>query len=51
MLMNGGDDEELSDGPRATLGNYQQQGFEVVYDLEKQRVGFTRRKCGRFGRG
>ncbi|XP_028785735.1 probable aspartyl protease At4g16563 [Neltuma alba] len=45
MLMNGGDDAELSEGPGATLGNYQQQGFEVVYDLEKQRVGFARRQC------
>lgn len=45
MLMNGGDDAELSGGPGATLGNYQQQGFEVVYDLEKRRVGFARRKC------
>ncbi|RYR58674.1 hypothetical protein Ahy_A05g024563 isoform A [Arachis hypogaea] len=45
MLMNGGDDSELSGGPGATLGNYQQQGFEVIYDLEKQRVGFARRQC------
>ncbi|XP_019445061.1 PREDICTED: probable aspartyl protease At4g16563 [Lupinus angustifolius] len=45
MLMNGGDDSELIDGPGATLGNYQQQGFEVVYDLEKQRVGFAKRQC------
>ncbi|XP_022737515.1 probable aspartyl protease At4g16563 [Durio zibethinus] len=45
MLMNGGDEEELSGGPGATLGNYQQQGFEVVYDLEKRKVGFARRKC------
>ncbi|CBI31923.3 unnamed protein product, partial [Vitis vinifera] len=44
MLMNGGDEAE-SGGPAATLGNYQQQGFEVVYDLEKHRVGFARRKC------
>uniref|UniRef100_A0A5B7BFA3 Putative aspartic proteinase nepenthesin-1 n=1 Tax=Davidia involucrata TaxID=16924 RepID=A0A5B7BFA3_DAVIN len=44
MLMNGGDDAE-SGGPVGTLGNYQQQGFEVVYDLEKRRVGFARRKC------
>ncbi|KAA8521388.1 hypothetical protein F0562_012050 [Nyssa sinensis] len=44
MLMNGGDDAE-SGGPAGTLGNYQQQGFEVVYDLEKRRVGFARRKC------
>ncbi|KAK9276420.1 hypothetical protein L1049_005953 [Liquidambar formosana] len=44
MLMNGGDEAE-SGGPAATLGNYQQQGFEVVYDLEKRRVGFAKRKC------
>lgn len=45
MLMNGGDEEELSGGPGGILGNYQQQGFEVVYDLGKKRVGFARRKC------
>lgn len=45
MLMNGGDEEELRGGPGAILGNYQQQGFEVEYDLEKKRVGFARRKC------
>ncbi|KAK7265922.1 hypothetical protein RJT34_33547 [Clitoria ternatea] len=45
MLMNGGDESELSGGPGATLGNYQQQGFEVVYDLEEKRVGFARRQC------
>ncbi|KAI5655702.1 hypothetical protein M9H77_32889 [Catharanthus roseus] len=44
MLMNGGDQEE-SGGPAGLLGNYQQQGFEVVYDLEEGRVGFARRKC------
>ena len=45
MLMNGGDEAELSGGPGATLGNYQQQGFEVEYDLEEKRVGFARRQC------
>nr|KYP67177.1 hypothetical protein KK1_013500 [Cajanus cajan] len=45
MLMNGGDDADLSGGPGAVLGNYQQQGFEVVYDLENQRVGFAKRQC------
>ncbi|KAL5728294.1 hypothetical protein ACHQM5_001396 [Ranunculus cassubicifolius] len=44
MMMNGGDEEE-SGGPAATLGNYQQQGFEVVYDLEMKRVGFAKRQC------
>ncbi|XP_047341274.1 probable aspartyl protease At4g16563 [Impatiens glandulifera] len=46
MLMNGGDgDDEDEGGPVGTLGNYQQQGFEVVYDLKKRRVGFARREC------
>ncbi|XP_008238534.1 PREDICTED: aspartic proteinase nepenthesin-1 [Prunus mume] len=45
MLMNGGDEAEMSGGPGGILGNYQQQGFEVVYDLEKRRVGFARRQC------
>lgn len=45
MLMNGGNEEDLIGGPGVTLGNYQQQGFEVVYDLEKREVGFGRRKC------
>ncbi|GMN32770.1 hypothetical protein TIFTF001_003838 [Ficus carica] len=45
MMMNGGDEEELSGGPGATLGNYQQQGFEVAYDLENRRVGFAKRQC------
>lgn len=45
MLMDGGDDAELNGGPAATLGNYQQQGFEVVYDIGKKRVGFARRHC------
>lgn len=45
MVMNGGDEADLEGGPWATLGNYQQQGFEVVYDLEKKRIGFARRNC------
>ncbi|XP_043718364.1 probable aspartyl protease At4g16563 [Telopea speciosissima] len=44
MLMNGGIDAN-SGGPAALLGNYQQQGFEVMYDLEKGRVGFARKQC------
>ncbi|KAG9452330.1 hypothetical protein H6P81_005234 [Aristolochia fimbriata] len=46
MVMNGGDDAEAGGGgPAATLGNFQQQGFEVVYDLKQRRVGFARRRC------
>lgn len=43
MMMDSGDEGES--GPGATLGNYQQQGFEVVYDLAQRRVGFAPRKC------
>ncbi|KAL8064497.1 hypothetical protein ABFX02_01G094800 [Erythranthe guttata] len=45
MLLDGGDEAEGGGGPAGLLGNYQQQGFEVVYDLEEKRVGFARRKC------
>ncbi|CAN6235749.1 unnamed protein product [Urochloa humidicola] len=43
MLVNGGDDGD--GGPAGTLGNFQQQGFEVVYDVDAGRVGFARRRC------
>lgn len=51
MLMNGGDaaasgaGEDDGGGPAGTLGNFQQQGFEVVYDVDAGRVGFARRRC------
>lgn len=46
MLMNGGDASgEDGGGPAGTLGNFQQQGFEVVYDVDAGRVGFARRRC------
>ncbi|XP_051115506.1 probable aspartyl protease At4g16563 [Andrographis paniculata] len=45
VVMDGGDEAESGGGPAGLLGNYQQQGFEVVYDLEAKRVGFARRKC------
>lgn len=51
MLMNGGDaaasgaGEGDGGGPAGTLGNFQQQGFEVVYDVDAGRVGFARRRC------
>ncbi|XP_077245069.1 eukaryotic aspartyl protease family protein [Tasmannia lanceolata] len=45
LLMNAGELPDSGGGPAATLGNFQQQGFEVVYDLGKRRVGFSRRQC------
>lgn len=44
MVMDGGDEAESS-GPAGLFGNYQQQGFEVVYDLEEKKLGFAKRKC------
>ncbi|KAL2900807.1 hypothetical protein RDABS01_025889 [Bienertia sinuspersici] len=41
MMMDGGDES----GPGATLGNYQQQGFHVIYDLSEGWVGFAPRQC------
>nr|GEX43393.1 probable aspartyl protease At4g16563 [Tanacetum cinerariifolium] len=41
--MNAGYFLELG-GPVGLLGNYQQQGLEVVYDLLNKRVAFARRK-------
>uniref|UniRef100_A0A7N0U059 Peptidase A1 domain-containing protein n=1 Tax=Kalanchoe fedtschenkoi TaxID=63787 RepID=A0A7N0U059_KALFE len=46
MLMEDGDEmESEGGGPSGILGNYFQQGFEVVYDLERERIGFVRRRC------
>ncbi|KAI3982330.1 hypothetical protein MKX01_037863 [Papaver californicum] len=46
MLGNVGEEEEgESSGPAAALGNYQQQGFEVVYDLGQRKIGFAKKKC------
>ncbi|KAL9238976.1 hypothetical protein vseg_013339 [Gypsophila vaccaria] len=33
-------------GPAVILGNYQQQNFYIEYDLEHQRMGFKKHKCG-----
>ncbi|KAI3910548.1 hypothetical protein MKW98_027830 [Papaver atlanticum] len=46
MLGNAGEEEEgESSGPAAALGSYQQQGFEVVYDLGQRKIGFAKKKC------
>lgn len=33
-------------GPAVILGNYLQQNFYIEYDLENQRLGFKKEKCG-----
>ncbi|KAH9304543.1 hypothetical protein KI387_008947 [Taxus chinensis] len=43
LIMSSSGDEVY--GPAAVLGNYQQQNLHVVYDLEKQRVGFQSKTC------
>jgi aspartyl protease family protein len=34
-----------ADGERNTLGNVQQQGFQIVFDVERERVGFVPNGC------
>jgi hypothetical protein len=36
-------------GPSVILGNYQQQNFYILYDREKNRLGFTQQSCQTFG--
>lgn len=40
---------EVDIGPAVLLGNYQQQNFYILYDREKNRLGFTRKTCKAFG--
>ena len=42
IILSSGDEV---DGPAAVLGNYQQQNFHIVYDMEKERVGFQPKPC------
>jgi hypothetical protein len=32
-------------GPAGVLGSFQQQDVEVVYDMEKERIGFRPMDC------
>lgn len=43
LLFQSMDDSEY--GPAGVLGSFQQQNVEVVYDLEKQRIGFQPMDC------
>ncbi|KAI4364174.1 hypothetical protein MLD38_020302 [Melastoma candidum] len=36
-----------SGGPAVILGSFQQQNLYVEYDLENERIGFRRQKCGK----
>ncbi|XP_038971768.1 probable aspartyl protease At4g16563 [Phoenix dactylifera] len=36
-------------GPAGVLGSFQQQNMEVVYDLEKERIGFLPMDCANYG--
>jgi hypothetical protein len=40
---------EVDNGPAVILGNYQQQDFYLLYDREKNRLGFTQQTCKTFG--
>lgn len=43
--MDGGDGGYQYGGPAGILGSFQQQNVEVVYDLEKERIGFRTTDC------
>lgn len=42
IILSSGDEVH---GPAAVLGNYQQQNLHVVYDVEKERIGFQPKTC------
>ncbi|KAG6513218.1 probable aspartyl protease At4g16563 [Zingiber officinale] len=47
-VISDGDDVATADvagGPAVILGNFQQQDYLVVYDLERRRLGFRRQSC------
>ncbi|XP_077219798.1 eukaryotic aspartyl protease family protein [Tasmannia lanceolata] len=37
--------EDVDYGPAGVFGNFQQQNVEVVYDMEKERIGFQAMDC------
>jgi hypothetical protein len=41
-------DSEVDNGPAVILGNYQQQNFYILFDREKNRLGFTQQTCKTF---
>ncbi|XP_010926882.1 probable aspartyl protease At4g16563 [Elaeis guineensis] len=38
-------DSGVAGGPAIILGNFQQQNYYMVYDLERERLGFRRQSC------
>lgn len=45
-MLNGG---IAVNGPAVLIGNFQQNNFYILYDREKNRLGFTQRACKTFG--
>ncbi|XP_057502672.1 probable aspartyl protease At4g16563 [Actinidia eriantha] len=45
LLLQSMDDDENEYGPAGVFGSFQQQNVEVVYDLEKERIGFQPMDC------
>lgn len=45
LLFQGMDDDGDKYGPAGVFGSFQQQNVEVVYDLEKERIGFQVADC------
>lgn len=44
-VIGGEKDGESAVEPAVILGSFQQQNYEVVYDLERERIGFQRKPC------
>ncbi|CAA2991551.1 probable aspartyl protease At4g16563 [Olea europaea subsp. europaea] len=45
LLFRSMDESDNNYGPAGIFGNFQQQNVEVVYDLEKERIGFRTTDC------
>ncbi|CAN1846205.1 Probable aspartyl protease At4g16563 [Linum perenne] len=49
LMMESMEEEEEGGGPAGVFGNFQQQNVEVVYDLDKGRIGFRAMDCASQG--
>lgn len=47
LMLQSSDDVDYY-GPAAILGSFQQQNFQVVYDMEKSRIGFEAKDCAAY---
>jgi len=48
-MLNASSVLKVAVGPAVILGNHQQQNFYILYDREKNRLGFTHKTCKKLG--